>query len=116
MPTELRYVGSAEEDGYGYDIRSFGDSGEEMFIEVKTTRGPKSMPFLLTANELECARKLGSAYRIYRVFHFGTRGPAVSCGSAFGGSSAARTQGVCGNRDLICTPKRTAIPLQGPAF
>lgn len=59
-------------DGLGYDIRSFDEDGREKSIEVKTTNGPKSMPFLLTATELECAEELKAGYWIYRLFRFGT--------------------------------------------
>jgi hypothetical protein len=57
-------------DGMGYDIRSFDDEGRERSIEVKTTNGPKSMPFLISATELECAEDLKGGYWIYRLFRF----------------------------------------------
>lgn len=44
--------------------------GNELFIEVKMTRGPKSMPFFITTNELDCAGRLGG-YWLYRLFRFG---------------------------------------------
>jgi hypothetical protein len=52
--------------------RQITDSGLETLIEVKTTTGPKSSPFWLTANELECANEVPGTYRIYRLFRFST--------------------------------------------
>lgn len=71
LAAQVEWTARNKGDGFGYDIGSFDDTGKQKFIEVKTTRGPKSMPFLLTANEFDCAGKLGASYWIYRVFHFG---------------------------------------------
>ena len=60
-------------DGFGYDIRSFDEDGEPIFIEVKTTRRGHSAPFLVTRNEVEKSKELGQAYRLYRVFDFGRK-------------------------------------------
>jgi hypothetical protein len=65
-----------DSDAYGYDIASFDEDGQPIFIEVKTTNGDKLTPFYITRNELNRAAVAGSKYRIYRVFNFGV-GPQV---------------------------------------
>jgi len=57
-----------EGDGLGYDILSYDQNGEEIYIEVKSTTGSKNEPFYLTANELERIRQDDSKYFIYRVY------------------------------------------------
>jgi hypothetical protein len=57
-------------DGKGYDIRSFNENGDEIFIEVKTTtRGPKSS-FYMSRNEKNFAEQNKSKYVIYRLFNY----------------------------------------------
>jgi predicted Mrr-cat superfamily restriction endonuclease len=69
----VRWVAKEDGDGAGYDIASVGPSGEDCFIEVKTTRGGIRTPFFLTANEIAAAQEHGTNYRIYRVFNFATK-------------------------------------------
>ncbi|WP_416758394.1 DUF3427 domain-containing protein [Roseateles sp. So40a] len=52
----------------GYDIQSFEPNGSVLRIEVKTTSGPKSTPFFISANEVRASEKYQDEYRIYRVF------------------------------------------------
>ena len=59
-------------DGYGYDVRSFEPDGMEILVEVKTTRMGKRWPFIVTRNELRVSQEHRDAYRVYRVFRFGT--------------------------------------------
>ena len=72
LAAKVEWTARDRGDGLGYDIRSFDDAGGERFIEVKTTKGTKSRPFLFTATELECGQKLKGRYWIYRLFRFGT--------------------------------------------
>ena len=56
----------------GYDILSFTESGEEIYIEVKSTKGNVNEPFYMTANEREKAKQVnknGGIYQIHRVFN-----------------------------------------------
>jgi len=59
-------------DGLGYDVESYEADGTGIFIEVKTTNGGSRSPFLISAAELDAARTLGAAYRLYRVYGFST--------------------------------------------
>lgn len=68
LVSQIRRV-SLESDDYGFDILSFDKKGKEHYIEVKTTKASgNSLSFILTQNELEHARKYGSAYSIVMVF------------------------------------------------
>lgn len=64
------HVSADEGDGAGYDIRSFEEDGRILFIEVKTTNGPKSTPFVLTSNELRCSEAHPDKYRLFRIYDF----------------------------------------------
>jgi hypothetical protein len=89
LAERVEWVARIQGDGLGYDIRSYDDLGREKFIEVKTTRGPKSMPFLFTANELDCANELRGQYWIYRLFRFGS------------GTRLYRTSGSIGDHFIV---------------
>ena len=67
---DLRWVADVEGDGHGYDIRSFDERGEEMHIEVKTTNGGATTPFMMTSNEDVVSRrdKSWTLYRVHRFF------------------------------------------------
>ena len=67
---DLRWVADVEGDGHGYDIRSFDEKGEEMHIEVKTTNGGATTPFMMTSNEDVVSRrdKSWTLYRVHRFF------------------------------------------------
>lgn len=72
LEARIEWVSQTRGDGAGYDIRSFQITGEEILIEVKTTKGPEGTGFYVTANELRCSEERGSAYKLYRVFQFGS--------------------------------------------
>lgn len=57
-------------DGNGYDIMSFNEKGEKIFIEVKTTAGKASIPFFLSENEMTFMQKNKVNYYIYRVYNY----------------------------------------------
>jgi Domain of unknown function (DUF3883) len=70
LAQKVVWVSDVEGDGAGYDIRSFDDAGNTIFIEVKTTNGGKTTDFLITINELKTSDRIGKAFRLYRVFDF----------------------------------------------
>jgi hypothetical protein len=70
---DVTWISRDQGDGLGYDIRSFDDCGEQIFIEVKTTRGEINTPFFVSERERAVAEKKGYKYRLYRVFCFGKR-------------------------------------------
>ncbi len=50
----------------GYDILSYDENGEEIYIEVKSTVN-KNSPFFLSDKEYQIAKEKGDRYFIYRV-------------------------------------------------
>ncbi|NVK65164.1 MAG: DUF3883 domain-containing protein [Flavobacteriales bacterium] len=57
-------------DGNGYDIKSFDENGNDIFIEVKTTQGNSKTPFYLSLNEKLFFEKERDKYFIYRLYNF----------------------------------------------
>jgi hypothetical protein len=91
---------SLEDDSAGYDIQSFGETGETLFIEVKTTAGSDSRPFYVSRNELETSQKHGQSYWLYRVY---------DCG----GNKSPRYYRLSGPLDDVCemrTETYSAVP------
>lgn len=69
---KVRWVSHEDGDGIGYDIISCDFDDSEIYIEVKTTNGGPLTPFLLTRNELDVSKELGTRYRVYRIYNFNT--------------------------------------------
>lgn len=72
LAAEVRHVSVVDGDGLGYDVQSFqGLTDEPVFIEVKTTRYGKEVPFYISGNEVEASIDLGPAYRLWRLYRYG---------------------------------------------
>lgn len=54
----------------GYDIQSYDESGNEIYIEVKTTSGDKTTPFDITQRELERSIEDSEKFYLYRISDF----------------------------------------------
>lgn len=78
LADKVEWVSETEGDGLGFDIRSFETNGEERYIEVKTTRQGKSMPFYVSVNEVLVSTEKGARFYLYRVFNFSKAGPSGS--------------------------------------
>ncbi|MGI9244803.1 MAG: DUF3883 domain-containing protein [Verrucomicrobiales bacterium] len=72
LPDEVRRLDADGEqgDGAGFDIRSFDDNGNDLFIEVKTTRFRKETPFFISSNEIRFSEANASRFSLYRVYRF----------------------------------------------
>lgn len=70
LALDVKHVSKEEGDGTGYDILSYEVDGTKKYIEVKTTTGKKTTPFMITANELKFSEINSSNYFLYRVFDF----------------------------------------------
>ena len=66
---KVDHVAMTQGDGLGYDIVSFDEKGNELYIEVKTTTAKKVDGFYLTPKELEIVKDKGANYRLYRVYN-----------------------------------------------
>ena len=51
----------------GYDIQSFDEHGNKIYIEVKSTKEKKKSFFEISDNEVIAAREYGKDYHIYHV-------------------------------------------------
>lgn len=68
---DIEWTSDLKGDGAGYDIRSFNPSNDqELFIEVKTTKLGKYLPFFISSNEVEFSREHKQNYSLYRVYDF----------------------------------------------
>ena len=63
------YVADTIGDGLGYDILSYDETGEPIYIEVKTTTGAAPDGFFMSRREVEESVKRSGGYRIYRVYN-----------------------------------------------
>ena len=70
LASQIRHVSKEHGDYFGYDIRSFEESGLERLIEVKTTKLGIDAPFFVTRNELRVSKERADHYHLYRVFDF----------------------------------------------
>ncbi|MCS3627181.1 hypothetical protein GGP53_001022 [Salinibacter ruber] len=70
LAKQVEWVAETRGDGLGYDVLSFENNGEERYVEVKTTKQGKSLPFYLTATELRFSREAGDRFYLYRLFDF----------------------------------------------
>jgi Protein NO VEIN, C-terminal len=76
LACRVEWCSQTSGDYLGFDIRSFEVNGKDRFVEVKTTKGGKEMPFCVTRNEVRVSREYGRAYYLYRLFRF-QRGPRL---------------------------------------
>ena len=67
---KVRWVAREDGDGAGYDILSFSRRGEERWLEVKTTNGPATTPFWITANERHVSEQRPDVFRLARLYDF----------------------------------------------
>lgn len=64
----MELVSRTQGDGLGYDIVSYTPEGQEVYIEVKTTKQNRVDDFYITPNEIEASKKYGDRYKIYRLY------------------------------------------------
>lgn len=76
LAQKVRWVAAEDGDGAGYDVLSFGKTGRERLLEVKTTNGSAQTPFFLTRNECDLAAERPADWCIYRV-HLFVREPRI---------------------------------------
>lgn len=66
---EIEHVAITQNDKAGYDIKSYDEHGEEIYIEVKATKGNIDTPFYLTKKELLFSKQHADRYYLYRVYN-----------------------------------------------
>ncbi|SHI57335.1 protein of unknown function [Tangfeifania diversioriginum] len=75
---KIKHISVEEGDGTGFDIKSFDEKGNEIFIEVKTTTGNFNQAFYISRNELERSKSDGAKYYLYRVYEFNEKDNTAS--------------------------------------
>lgn len=70
LAKKIRWVSEEDGDGAGYDILSFDVSGDEQFLEVKTTSGHRTTPFYLSENERSLSLERPDEFRLVRLYDF----------------------------------------------
>ncbi|MER2507909.1 MAG: DUF3883 domain-containing protein [Amaricoccus sp.] len=70
LARRIRWIAEEDGDGAGYDILSFSESGEERFLEVKTTAGAGRTPFFVSSNEKRVSDERPTEFRIFRLYDF----------------------------------------------
>jgi len=68
LASQVVHASKEEGDGLGYDIRSFELDGTSRLIEVKTTAGGASTPFIVSRNEVLVSERESARYSIARVY------------------------------------------------
>jgi len=68
LSKEVRWVSRDQGDGAGYDILSKDISGEDKFIEVKSTTLGKDTPIFFTKRENDFSEIKDQSFHLYRVF------------------------------------------------
>lgn len=53
-----------------YDIQSFFENGDSLYIEVKTTSGPLDSPLFVSESEVQFSEDEPDSYQLVRVFNF----------------------------------------------
>lgn len=69
-PLRAKHVAEILGDGLGYDIISYGKDGNEIHIEVKTTKTANVDNFYMSRREVEESLNPQYVYKIYRLYNF----------------------------------------------
>lgn len=70
LARKIEWVARDRDVAAGYDIRSFDEAGEDLFLEVKTTNLTRRTPFFVSRNELRVSKDKAEIYRLFRIFQF----------------------------------------------
>lgn len=68
LAEKVKHISFTRGDGAGYDIESFDEGGNPMFIEVKTTNNAATEPFFISRNELKASKQYEQNYSLYRLY------------------------------------------------
>lgn len=70
LADRVEHVANTQGDGLGYDVLSFEGSGQERFIEVKTTDFGAATPFYVSRNEVAFSEEQSGQFVLARVHEF----------------------------------------------
>lgn len=74
---KIEHISNIKGDGFGYDIVSYDENRNKIFIEVKGTTARMNIPFYVTKNEINASNKYKDKYYLYRVFDILDNSPKV---------------------------------------
>lgn len=72
LARRVEHVAAVKGDGLGFDVLAYEPDGTELHVEVKTTRGPHTHPFFISAAEIAAADDYGASYRLVRIYDYGS--------------------------------------------
>lgn len=78
LAKKVEQVSSTVGDHLGYDVLSFYPTGEEKWIEVKTTTKAQSSKFHISENQIKCSETAGDKFWLYRLYDFDPEKAATS--------------------------------------
>jgi len=70
LSEQVRWISKEEGDGSGFDILSKNNNGTDKYIEVKTTKLGKEIPFYFTRNELIFSQQHNKDFHLFRLYNF----------------------------------------------
>lgn len=76
LAKQIEHTSQEVGDNEGYDIKSFTEQGELLYIEVKSTEQNHDGGFYISQNEITVANKMQQQkknYRIYRLYNINKR-------------------------------------------
>lgn len=79
LTEKVKHISNDNGDGTGYDIESYDEKGNKIFIEVKTTKNNFNTTFYVSRNELERSKKEQNNYYLYRVYKFDEDNNTAEC-------------------------------------
>ncbi len=80
---QVVWISKEEGDGAGYDILSYDNNGDKMFIEVKSTKLGKETPIYFSSGENEFSERNHERYNLYRVFNMNKQPKMFNCQGRF---------------------------------
>jgi len=80
LAAKVEQVSATEGDHLGYDVLSYYPSGEEKWIEVKTTTGSQTTKFHISENQIQRSESNPDKFWLYRLYDFN---PELTAASMF---------------------------------
>ena len=68
LADSVEHISVTQEDGSGFDIKSYNEDGTDRLIEVKTTKQGIDAEFFMTPNEIEFSELNQKNYFLYRLY------------------------------------------------
>ncbi|QQE11521.1 DUF3427 domain-containing protein [Planctomycetota bacterium] len=80
LAQKITHTSMLEGDGTGFDIHSYKENGDPLYIEVKTTKGGPHADIYITINEQAFSERESANYAMYRVYDFN---PTLNTGKLY---------------------------------